>query len=419
MFATGLPGQTTGSTATANTPLTPVVPGTSTTGSTATTVATPLASATAAPTTAAPTTPTAALSSPTTTTVYTYTPGGYASWSVGESFTGVTFDPGIVGISLYVNWQAVQTGPTTYDWTHLDNTIQQAQALGLKVSLMLLDGPTHTPWFIMSNPAVEKIWLRDTCPYHSTYGQMLGGPVFWDPTYLAGRAAFIQALGARYSGNAGVVAVTCGAANWYNDDWQVPTYVGPLTIGSTTYQVNQVAQWEKHGYTDAKMLAAIQEVMNATAAAFPHQSLKMELGATVVALDGTTTALAAEALNFGYSTYAGRFYAQVNGLNAASALASNPTLAQAQDNWNYIYSLLAQHPGQVGCQMLASATDGPTNNYRENGGVAAPATTVMQNAVNAGLTYHPLFLEYWTNDATNPALDSIIQQATQTIQANP
>jgi hypothetical protein len=46
-------------------------------------------------------------------------------------------------------------------------------------------------------------------------------------------------------------------------------------------------------------------------------------------------------------------------------------------------------------------------------------TTVLQNAVNVGLSYQPLFLEYWTQDATNPLLDNAIQNATTSMQANP
>jgi hypothetical protein len=408
MFATPLPGPTGGQAAT--TTSSPV-----TTSTPATTTAT-TGSAAAPATATSPATSTAATTG---TAVYPYAPGGYICWGVGEHFTGVTLDAGIVGIDLYVNWQSIQTGPNTYDWTHLDSTIQEAQAHGLKVSLMLSDGPTHVPLFILRNPAVEKIWLRDTNPYHSTYGQIVGGPVFWDPTYLAARIAFIQALGARYSGNTGVVGVTCGAANWYCDDWTVPAYVGQLTVGSTTYNLNQVAQWQKHGYTTAKMEAVIQEVMDATAAAFPHQALKFEAGVTVAALDGTTTALATQALNYGYSTYGGRFYAQVNFLSAVTPLATDPTLGQHQDSMNYLYYLLEQHPGQVGFQVLGSATDGPTNNYRDNGGVAAPVTTVMQNAISAGLSYKPMFIEFWQNDASNAAFAGMIQQATQTMQAHP
>jgi hypothetical protein len=299
----------------------------------------------------------------------------------------------------------------------VDATIQQAQALGLKVCLMLGDGPTKAPDFIKNDPSVQKISLMDTDRYHSTYGQMLTGPVFWDPTYLADRVAFIQAAGARYANNPDVIAVTCGAANWVSDDWQVPYYVGALQVGSTVYQLDQVSQWLAAAYTDAKMQSAIHQVIDATAAAFPHQSLKMELGVTAAALDGTASALAADAVNYGYGNDAGRFYGQVNRLTPQNPLASNPSLGTDPNSPDYLFYLLSQHPGQVGLQMLASATDGPNDGYRENGGTVAPATTVLQNAVNVGLSYQPVFLEYWCDDSTNPALDSTMQSATTAMQA--
>jgi uncharacterized repeat protein (TIGR03803 family) len=68
--------------------------------------------------------------------------------------------------------------------------------------------------------------------------------------------------------------------------------------------------------------------------------------------------------------------------------------------------------------MLAAATDDPTDGYRQNGGTVAPATTILQNAVNVGLSYQPVFLEYWCNDATNPALDSTMQSATVSMEGN-
>jgi len=67
--------------------------------------------------------------------------------------------------------------------------------------------------------------------------------------------------------------------------------------------------------------------------------------------------------------------------------------------------------------MLASATNGPTDGYRENGSTVAPVTTVTQNAVNLALSYQPVLLEYWGNDGTNPALDSTVQSATAAMQA--
>jgi hypothetical protein len=353
------------------------------------------------------------------TQVYAAPHGGYAAWSLDNSLAGIKFDPGIVGIDLYVPWNMVQTGPTSDNWYQLDKRIQEASAAGLAVTLVLADGPTHAPSFVINNPAVQTISLLDTSPSHTTYGQVLTGPVFWDQTYLADRIAFIQTVGARYADNPSVVAVTSAAVNWYTDGWNLPTHVGPVTIGSTTYDLNQPSQWLAAGYTDAKMQSAIQQIMDATATAFPHQTLRLGVGLTSAALDGTASGLAAAALDYAYSHYAGRIVSQLDCLSSVSPAATAPNLGQGRNSLNYLYYLLEQHGGQVGFRMLASATDGPTNGYLANGGISAPPATVLQNAINAGLTYQPTFLEYWTDDATNATLDSVIQQATQTLEANP
>jgi hypothetical protein len=348
-----------------------------------------------------------------------YPAGGYASWSIGSSLVGVKFDPGIVGINLHVPWDVVQTGPTSYNWAQLDARLHEAQAMGLKVTLMLIDGPTRAPSFVVNDPAVQTISFIDTIRYHKTYGQMLTGPVLWDPTYLADRVAFIKAVGARYANSPDVVAVTTGGANWYTDDWKIPDQSGPVTIGTTTYNLSQPAQWLAAGYTNARIEATVHAVMDATAAAFPRQYLKLEIGVTTPALSGSVTGLVGDALNYGYTHYGDRVVAQVNYLSAVSPTASVVSLNTLTKGMSQVLGLLDHYQGPVGVQMLGQATDGVAGNYRDNGGQPAPDAVVLQNALNIGLTYKPMFIEYWAADATNPAFAGIIQSASTATQANP
>jgi hypothetical protein len=349
-----------------------------------------------------------------------YPRGSYVNWDFTKSLANVTFDTGIVGITLSVPWKSVQSGPKAYNWGTLDSRLQEAKKAHLKVALMLNTGPSNTPAFILNNPQVQTITFIDTNSNHGTYGQNITGPVFWDPAYIAGREAFIQAAGARYLGNPTVTAVNCSFANWYTNDWDVPHYVGKFKQpGGGTIYLNQVQQWLTAGYSTSVMESVGQQIIDTTAAAFPGRDLKMAIGTTSSKLDGTSTQLAADILAYAYGKYPNAFYAQVNKLGTQTPTATDPKVTHADPNSTaYLYYLLTQYSPRIGLQMVADATNGANDGYRLNGGKPGKAPEVLQNAVNVGLTYTPEFLEYWTVDGKNSALTSIFQGATSAMQAH-
>jgi hypothetical protein len=344
--------------------------------------------------------------------------GSYVNWKLEDSLTNIHLDPGITGIALSVPWNDVQTDATTYDWTSVDNRLSEAATAGLKVELILNSSPTYTPAFVLNNPVVQTITLMDTNTNQATYGQNVTGPVFWDPIYLAARQSFIKAAGLRYGCSQTLVAVSASFANWTTDDWNVPHYVGAFTPPSgSTVNLNQVQQWLDAGYSTALMLGVGEQIIATTARAFPHLALKLAIGTSDAGLDGTATTLANEISQYGYAHYALRFLAQVDKLEGTTPVAGSSAVTSADPNSTaYLYQLLGQYSPQVGLQMVADATNTSSDNYRLNGGAPGTPESILQAAVDAGLSYHPAFLEYWTVDGENPAFDSIFEAATLAMQ---
>jgi hypothetical protein len=338
-----------------------------------------------------------------------YPTGNYANWDANKILSGVKFAQGVVGINLSVKWDSLQTGATTFNWNAVDTRLQEAAAAGLKVDLALTAGPTHAPGYLLSNPKIEMISLVDTNQNDANYGQMTTGPVFWDPIFLAARESFIQAAGARYSTNPSVVAVTAGFADWTTNDWNVPHFVGMSPGGQGYIDENQ--QWLNAGYTTAKMLAAGEQLLDTTATAFSKQTLKLPIDVTSSRLDGTATSLASQILSYGYTRYPSQFYAQINSLSTQSPLATDSTIGNNVNAHNYLFYLLHQHATKVGLQMVSDATNASQDGYRLNGGQSGIPATILQNAVNIGLTYKPAFVEYWSVDGSNTSFGTVMGPA--------
>ena len=76
------------------------------------------------------------------------------------------------------------------------------------------------------------------------------------------------------------MAVIAQFANHNTNDWNIQDTIG--TIGpcgdGKSYEVNQPLQWTNAGWTIEKMLDVGKEILDATAAAFPNQSIKHPIG---------------------------------------------------------------------------------------------------------------------------------------------
>ncbi len=319
-----------------------------------------------------------------------FPPGSYGLWSsstqLSTSTTSCQPTPanglkliqnrGVVGILLSVGWQDVEIADGTFDWTQVDRRLQEAAVCGIAVELSLVIGLWHTPdWLLDPAYGIQTISLINQNRYQTDCGASHVTPVYWDPTLQSYRVRFIN-------------------------------------------EADNLQPWRDAGYNPSQetpssvVFNAAVAIIDATAAAFPLQSLKLPIQVTHELPDGTKTALAEAVTNYADGAYPGRFFAQLNFLKTDSPLSTDPALDTADPNTGrYIFKLLRDHASEgVGIQMVAAAINGanPTDNCRLNDSVhpCSPSddppvsySTVLQWAVDVGLSYTPTFVEYWSGDS--------------------
>src|SRR4029077_5058378 len=106
----------------------------------------------------------------------------------------------IVGLDIGDQWPDIETTEGVYNWSTIDTQLAQAEAHGKQVVLGITSGGINVPdWLLTEYPDIQTFSFIDTNIYHPTYGQELTIPVFWDPTFLGKKIAFIQAAAAHYA----------------------------------------------------------------------------------------------------------------------------------------------------------------------------------------------------------------------------
>jgi hypothetical protein len=367
-----------------------------------------------------------------------FPPGSYGIWSSSMQLSASTAscqptpanglkliqNRGVVGILLSVGWQDVEIADGVFDWSQVDSRMQEAAVCGVAVEMTLVIGLWHTPdWLLDPSYGIQTIGLINQNKYQPDCGVAHLTPVYWDPTLQSYRIRFITEAANRYASYGNLVAVIANPMGSSNDDWSVPSSIGSVTClaGSHTGQTipfNNLQPWLDAGYNPAQeqpssvVFNAAVAIIDATAAAFPLQSVKLPIQVTHELLDGTKTALAEAVLNYAYGAYPGRFFAQLNFLKTDSPLATDPSLATADpNNGKYLFKLLRDYaPQGVGIQMAAAAINGanPGDNCRLNDSVhpcspydnpPVSYSSVLQSAVDVGLSYMPNFIEYWNGDS--------------------
>ena len=310
-------------------------------------------------------------------------------------------NPEIAGILLTKDWADMEPEEGKYNWTSLDFGIQKIINSGKSVSLNIMAGGARTPDWVKAGSQLFS--FIDTNKFHPTYGQVLEMPVYWDPVFLQKKKNFINALSnhIRQKFGAGAVkGVMVSFVASINNDMHVP------------HDSSDISNWKAAGYTTERMLEAGKETISAWAGAFPRASLKLPIAPTHKDLDGNSTNMAESIVNWAYSEYPDRFFAQVNGFSAQTPRADDPAVRNAvPGTMNYFLKLLLNRP-QMGLQMLASASLGASDGCRQNGYISPclPYDVLLESVARA-LSYGPSFIEYWSQDADNPELRTALKTA--------
>ena len=296
-------------------------------------------------------------------------------------------DTRIVGLDIGGKWQDIEATEGVYDWSSIDSELAKAEAHGKKVVFTIVSGGVNVPdWLLTDYPDIQTFSFIDTNPYHSTYGQELTIPVFWDPIFLAKKIALIQAAGAHFAAHSSIVVVGCAFANATTEDWNIPD------------APEDIANWLAAGYTSELMVNAGQTIIDATMAAFPNQNVVLAIGRGAGNLDPTPDYLSETVAAYATTTY-GRFITTKFSLSATTP---DPSMSTSLDNWQILFD---QCPN-VAAQMLSYVSADST--YRMNGERPGDPGTVLLNAIVIGTHYGTQYQELFEVDLEDPTLSSVI-----------
>lgn len=219
-------------------------------------------------------------------------------------------NPVLAGLSIRFSWAAAEPAAGVFNWSYVDTEIALAKQAGKPYMLRPLSGIDAPTWLYSEG-------VQSTT---SNTGAMM--PIPWDATMLSEWDKFIAALGARYSADSSLIMAHLGGPTANSADMQLPSSLltqYPNAI-SLTY-------------------AAWQNVINAYKAAFPSNSISLNMANAFNAHDGLLQSVS----SYAETDLGSRAALQNNSLQATTSLSFAPVT---------IISAFSTTGGEAGFQIL-------------------------------------------------------------------
>lgn len=150
--------------------------------------------------------------------------------------------PSVCGGNLYIVWSSVDQGNGNYNWTSLDNQINQWVQAGKGVNLVVWgvsdSRPNNgTPAYVLNDPNYQSVTCQEN-------GQTLQYPVYYSGSYKSSYKAFVQAVINRYAGNNNVGYIRFGLSRGGE---VFPTCLPQMMTFSGFSTIDQFnAKWESY-----------------------------------------------------------------------------------------------------------------------------------------------------------------------------
>jgi hypothetical protein len=319
--------------------------------------------------------------------------------------SAVLGNPIVDGLALRYSWKQLEPREGVFNWSPIDAQVAAARVHHKKVSLGVTAGIRTPAWVYASGASYfsfvwDKPWGAPMCSTQRI-------PIPWDSMYLAKWDTFVRALGARYAHTSVVVYVKITGVNAATQEAILP-HSRSATIsrfGVTCVSGDDIGRWQAVGYSRARINQAWKHIADTFAESFPDTKLGLMIGPAgfppiddegkVIPNRGADRELALHLIADGSKSYGRRFVVQNNGLSAVRS-------------WPELESL--SRVTIVGWQMAWSATDDAR--CKMNGGSApCDPQIVLRSAISRGIESGAAFLEIYTADILNPALQDIIAHA--------
>ena len=304
-------------------------------------------------------------------------------------------DPDVDGVTLRQDWASLEPTEGNFDFSYLDSAVAACSAAGKQVLLRIGTQSAKPAWVTDAVVAAGGSFFS----FIDTDGNTVTIPVFWDPTFLAKKTAMIAALGAHFADNPSIKVVVASFANATSEDWNVP------------HTQTDVTNWLAVGYTTDKLLAAGQQIIDATMVAFPNQIVTMAVGGSGhdrkgANLDPTNDYAARTSVATARASWPGRFNVQKNDLS---------TFIPVAPGTDSLYAMIWDFQPDVAGQMVYQCFNDPT--YRANGGVPQDPAITLQESIDNAVSYNEKYVEIYQVDVV--AAPDVIAYAHAVLTGSP
>jgi hypothetical protein len=329
-------------------------------------------------------------------------------------------DASIVGVDLRINWNDVQTSPTTCNWGPITETLRQAAHYGKFVALTIVPGFGTPTWLytvtgpVTTQPTVPKNPLTSStftpvvaATFDQQYGSRRGDatllPVLWDQTYLDYWFAFLQDVSERYAGNAVFRMIAAAGPTSVSSEMSLPRSADDPALSGGSDITRSISL----GYTPQLYEGAWRQVFAAYARMFPSQYISLSLFPGLPIGNNhlrqprqstlTTKAVLAEG-----TSLKDHFVVPADGLNACPDGVG-------------IYDLVAsEHASYVtGLQLTTSAKNDPQVEACASVHGVPAEVAALKGALANGLDAHVHFLEVYQPDVLFAPMGAALTAAAQ------
>ena len=207
--------------------------------------------------------------------------------------------PTVCGGDLYIVWSTVDQGNGNYNWTSVDNQLNQWVRAGKKVNFIVWGvsdaRPNNgTPAYVLNDPNYQSVTCQEN-------GVTLQYPVYYAGSYESNYKTFIQAVMDRYGGNGNVGYIRFGLSRggevFPTCLAQMMTYSGFSTIA----QFN--TQWENYIIDMTQFQKELQtQIVNAGGRAAQLMAALDQYGSPVQYAVNDFEAANAKSLGFGFGS---------------------------------------------------------------------------------------------------------------------
>lgn len=232
----------------------------------------------------------------------------------------VIANPKLTGFHVRDEWQLIEKTSNNYDWSWIDGQLARANRLNKQVTLGIYTGNNSPTW--LGVPRVDNV------------------PIPWDPKVVAEHAQMVAQLGAKYANHPRVDAV----------------HISGTTTSESLEMFYPDGLKNVAGYSDQNVLNSWKSAIDAYGAAFPNNSLILNLA---IIPKWPTATITHQVIDYAQAKLGDRATFQVNSLKArwdSSKYQPPDPRAVAPAHLQLIYDL-AEEGEWVGWEMVGPSND--------------------------------------------------------------